>query len=62
MSQQGESSAVKGGKRYDDGLDVGSFQEISENFTRPRVVRVQVEVAIDRKALGGFQRPRVDGF
>ena len=25
---------MKGGQRYDDGLDVGSFQEISASFTR----------------------------
>ena len=57
----GTSSAVKGGgKRYDDGLDVGSFQEIRAACARPRVVRIQFEVAVDGKALRGFQRPRVD--
>ena len=55
-------SCEGGGTRYDDGLDVGPFQDIGTASARARVVRVTLDVGADGKALCRSQGPRVHGF
>ena len=48
--------------RYDDCLDVNSFQKIIEALSGARILRVDVNIGVSAKILSRLERARPYGF